>query len=289
MSTDNPRRVASPSLVVDCQVHVWAENSPDRPWPDRGGNLRHRPISADALINDMDREGVDRAILVPPVFEGDRNEVAIAAAQAYPDRFAVMGRLNLTAADAPERLMRWTMTPGLLGIRQSFALPEHRAQLLDGSTDWFWSAAEDAGLPVYVFCPGLFDPVGRIAPRHPRLRLVICHLGLAPQAGFRELVQTVASLSTLSRHPNIAVTASALPCHAGEPFPFKCLAEPLKRVLNDFGSDRVFWGSDLTRLPCSYHEAVQYLPQLGILSEADLDCVMGNALIKWVGWPSPHR
>jgi hypothetical protein len=34
---------------------------------------------------------------------------------------------------------------------------------------------------------------------------------------------------------------------------------------------------------------VHYLPQLGILSEADLDGVMGKALIKWVGWPSPHR
>jgi predicted TIM-barrel fold metal-dependent hydrolase len=235
----------------------------------------------------MDREGVDRAILVPPVFEGDRNEIALAAARDYPDRFAVMGRLNIIAPDAPERLQHWTASPGLIGIRQSFFLPEHRAQLLDGSTDWFWSAAQAAALPVYVFCPGLFGPIGEIARNHPRLRLVICHLGLAPEANLNDLRMTVEALSGLARHPNIAVTASALPCHAGESFPFPCLADPLKRVVRDFGAERVFWGSDLTRLPCTYHHAVHYLRRLGILSASELDLVMGGALTDWVGWPSP--
>ncbi len=33
----------------------------------------------------MGKAGVDRAILVPPSWEGDRNDVALEAAQAHPD------------------------------------------------------------------------------------------------------------------------------------------------------------------------------------------------------------
>jgi hypothetical protein len=38
---------------------------------------------------------VSRIVLVPPSWEGDRNDLAVDAARSYPDRFAVMGRLAL--------------------------------------------------------------------------------------------------------------------------------------------------------------------------------------------------
>jgi uncharacterized protein YyaL (SSP411 family) len=83
-----------PLSIVDAQVHIWAESTPERPWPARHAPHRPVPITAESLLADMAEAGVQRAVLVPPSWEGERNDVCLAAAQAYPDRFAVMGRLD---------------------------------------------------------------------------------------------------------------------------------------------------------------------------------------------------
>ena len=51
----------------------------------------------------MAAAGVDRAVIVPPSWEGDRNDLALAAAQAHPDKFAVMGRPPLDRAQTRTR------------------------------------------------------------------------------------------------------------------------------------------------------------------------------------------
>ena len=81
-------------LIVDAQVHTWAAHTPERPWPSDIEPHRPVPFSTDDLLKDMNEAGVDRAVLVPPSWEGARNELALAAAQAHPDRFAVMGRIR---------------------------------------------------------------------------------------------------------------------------------------------------------------------------------------------------
>jgi hypothetical protein len=43
----------------------------------------------------MNEAGVDRVVIVPPSWEGERNDYALEAASKYPDRFAVMGRWRL--------------------------------------------------------------------------------------------------------------------------------------------------------------------------------------------------
>jgi predicted TIM-barrel fold metal-dependent hydrolase len=83
-------------LIVDTQVHIWAADTPERPWPKRHQPHRAEPFGKDELLREMGKAGVDRAIIVPPSWEGERNDLALAAAAAHPDRFAVMGRLDQT-------------------------------------------------------------------------------------------------------------------------------------------------------------------------------------------------
>ena len=80
--------------IIDSQVHIWANSTPERPWPDRHKPHRPEPITAESLINEMNSAGVDKAILVPPSWEGERNDICIEAARKYPDKYAVMGRLD---------------------------------------------------------------------------------------------------------------------------------------------------------------------------------------------------
>jgi hypothetical protein len=44
------------------------------------------------------------------------------------------------------------------------------AWLSNGTADWFWPAAEKAGIPVMFLAPGNLPTFARIAERHPRRR-----------------------------------------------------------------------------------------------------------------------
>jgi predicted TIM-barrel fold metal-dependent hydrolase len=73
--------------VVDTQVHIWSAEDP-------GAALAHRPtlLGQDELPRDMDAADVDHGIIVPPLWEGGRNDLAMEVALLHPDRFAVIGR-----------------------------------------------------------------------------------------------------------------------------------------------------------------------------------------------------
>src|SRR5258705_11110388 len=80
--------------IVDSKVHLWAGESPSRPWPAGRAAEAQKPyqILKETLLFQMDLAGVRRMVLVPPSWEGDRNDMALEAARTYPDCFAVMGR-----------------------------------------------------------------------------------------------------------------------------------------------------------------------------------------------------
>src|SRR3954470_23573357 len=96
-------------LIVDSQVHTWAPSTPARPYEMFGEPQRPVPFTNDDLLKEMDQAGVDRAALGPPGGKGGgRNDLALAAARAHPDRFAVMVRIPLdTLATSPGALAGW--------------------------------------------------------------------------------------------------------------------------------------------------------------------------------------
>ena len=69
---------------VDSQVHIWSADTPDRPWPPGRAHEAQKPypISKEALLFEMDLAGVRRIVLVPPSWEGDRNDLALEIALA---------------------------------------------------------------------------------------------------------------------------------------------------------------------------------------------------------------
>jgi predicted TIM-barrel fold metal-dependent hydrolase len=93
----------------------------------------------------------------------------------------------------------------------------------------------------------------------------------------------------LARYANVAVKLTGLPGHSAEAYPFRDIHEPIRRVLDAFGPERCFWGTDLTRLTCSYRQAVTlFTEELPWLTGEPLRLVMGEALCRWVDWiPAP--
>jgi L-fuconolactonase len=276
-------------LIADAQVHIWAANTPQRPWPARHKPHRETPLEKDELLREMDTAGVDRVVLVPPSWEGERNDVALAAASAHPQRFAIMGRIDPEASGAREAVAGWRKRPGALGLRFTFHRPGLAEQLTEGRADWVWAAAEEQGIPVMVLVMhGMMPLIDAIAARHPGLKLVMDHLGLPSNTAGEDPFRDLDKLLALARRPNVAAKASALPCFARDAYPYRSLHPHLKRVYDAFGPRRMFWGTDMSRLPCTYRQAItMFTEETPWLTAHDKEWIMGRGLCEWLGWKLP--
>jgi predicted TIM-barrel fold metal-dependent hydrolase len=273
-------------IIIDSQVHVWPPDRPDRRLGP--GHDERTPYSYEQLLADMDRAGVDRAVLVPPSIDRNRNDYALEAVRKYPDRFAVMGKVDLQRGGGKDVLKGWRDQPGMLGVRLTFHRDADRPWLSDGTADWFWPEAAFHDIPVMVHAPERLAEIGEIAERYPELRVIIDHMGFARATMDDAAGPAVERLNALAQYPNVFVKVSALPAFSTEPYPFKNLHEPLRRVIEAFGARRAFWGSDITRVPksCSYRQVVtQFTEELDFLSADDLDWIMGRGLAECLRWP----
>jgi L-fuconolactonase len=276
-------------MIIDAQVHIWAPETPEKPYATGNASEPHRPLPLghEELLTEMDGAGVNRCVLVPPTWEADRNDTSLEAARLHPDRFAVMGRLKIDAPESRALMATWKNQPHMLGIRMVFNRGRSRAWLDDGTTDWFWHAAERYDIPVMAFAPGAVPKLHAIAERHSGLRMIIDHMGLSTALRGKPLDSAVDDLIKMARLPNVAVKVSALPCYVDEGYPFPTLHPLIRRVVDAFGAQRCFWGTDLSHLPCSYQQAVTlFTEELDFLSTTDKEWIMGRAIAAWLNWPS---
>jgi predicted TIM-barrel fold metal-dependent hydrolase len=266
-------------LIVDSQIHIWSSGTP---------NPAHRQVSsysAEEALRDMDAAGVDAAVLHPPGWDPDSNQVAIEAARRYPERFAVLGHFPLDRPESRGLVARWKDQPGMLGLRFTFLQPHQRSWPTDGTMDWLWPEAAKAGLPVGLAAGAFLPALAPIAMRHPDVKLIIDHMGRpagrTDDAAFADL----AELLTLSQYENIAVKLSGAPSYSSHPYPYRNIHPYLKQIFDAFGPQRCFWGTDITRMPCSWQECVtMFTEELPWLAGNDLELVMGRALCDWIGW-----
>ncbi len=274
-------------MIIDAQVHIWADNSPERQWPEAGQAGRtavpHRipAYGAHELLADMDAAGIDRAVIVPPSWEGERNDVAAAAHAAFPQRLAFMGRLDVRSAGAGEELARIAATPGALGVRLLVG-GDIAVEDLAG-LDWLWGGLADAGLSVMLAPRGNFEAIAGLAQRHAKLRITIDHLGAFAHRKGDEAFAAVERMLPLAALGNVAVKASAMPDYSALGPPYADVEPHVRRVFNAFGASRVFFGSDITRLPLGYGDLLAMFDSFAWLRGRERELVLGEAVRGWLG------
>jgi predicted TIM-barrel fold metal-dependent hydrolase len=273
-------------VIVDAQVHLWKANTPDRPWlPNRVAQLPE-PFTVEQLVPMMDEAGVDRAVIVPPSWEGDRNDCAIDAVRRYPERFAIMGRIPVNDPTAAKLLPDWKKQPGMRGIRLTFHPPQWR-WLSDGSVDWFWPLAEKYGLPV-MFYGAPMPHFANVAERYPQLAMIADHLGVTGDTvNEGKLTEGVKETAALAKYPNVSVKLSTTPFYSSESYPFRDMTVHIRRLFDAFGPRRCYWGTDLTN---SFHKATyrqritHFTETLDFLSNEDKGWIMGRAILARLNW-----
>jgi uncharacterized protein len=198
-------------------------------------------------------------------------------AMLYPHKPGMARSLNDWAADFAAR------TPDCLHSATFFAEPSAAADVgraleqgarvfkchvqvgdfdpNDPLLDEAWGRLAEAGVPVVTHCgsgpvPGRYTgpgPVARLLARHPRLRLVVAHLGMPEYAEF---------LAIADRHHSVLLdTTLAFTPFIDDAFaPFPPAELPRLRDLGD----RVLLGTDFPNIPHSYPDALESLERAGL-------------------------
>ena len=268
--------------IIDAQIHLWGTGLPS--------NMAHRrgtSFTAEAIAM-MDEAGVDAAVIHPPGWDPGSTELALKAVEDYPERFAILNSLPLDQAQSEPKIAKLRQTPGMLGLRYTFLSNPERQMLESGGLDWLWAGCEAAGVPVAALATDSLATFGRIAERHPGLRITIDHLG--GRGGNTTLKDAAAmvhmpDLLALAKYPNVAVKATGAPGYSSEAYPFPAMHAFLRQIYDAFGPARMFWGTDITKMPCSWRECIRmFTEELPWLSGEDQRLVMGQAVCDWWGW-----
>jgi predicted TIM-barrel fold metal-dependent hydrolase len=267
-------------LIVDSQVHLW--NNGKMP-------AHHRQVptySKDDLIREMDEAGVDAALICPPTaLDIGTNDLAMDAARQHPDRLAVMGWFELDDPKSRDVLKTWKDRPNNYGARWAMMHQHQRGWWKDGTLDWLWPAAEEAGVPLAFLVRDNMSEFGEVAARHPGLKLIVDHLGRITGPTDEACFATLPEMLALAKYPNVAVKASGAPSYSSEAYPSRNIHTYLRQIFDAFGPARMFWGTDVTRMPYSYRQCVtMFTEQMPWLTGRDLELVMGRALCDWIGW-----
>ncbi|PYM28012.1 MAG: amidohydrolase [Candidatus Rokuibacteriota bacterium] len=273
-------------LIVDAQVHIWSSGKPT--------NANHRQVAAftkDDLLKEMDEAGVHAAVIHPPAsWDPNSNELAVEAARRHPDRLAILGNFPLDRPESRNLIDTWKQRPGMLGLRFVFLQPHQKTWPTDGTIDWLWPAAERAQLPVALLAGTFLPKVAQVAERHPRLKLIIDHLGRSSGTKDDAAWTSLPEMLALAKYPNVAIKATGAPSYSSEPYPYRNIHGHLKAIYEAFGPARMFWGTDITRMPCSWRQCVtMFTEELPWLKGRDLELVMGRAVCDWLGWNLPAR
>jgi predicted TIM-barrel fold metal-dependent hydrolase len=265
-------------LIVDAQIHIWTGHKPT--------NVNHRQITdytAADVLKEMDEGGVDAAVIHPPGWDPNSNALAVEAAVKHPGRLSILANFPLDRPESRTAIDGLKGKPGVLGLRFALLQPHQQTWLTDGSLDWLWPAAERAGFPVALLGGDLLRAVGQIAQRHPGLKLIIDHFG-RPDKTWSNLAELVGT----ARFPNVALKATGAPSYSGEPYPHRDVHGHIRKLYDAFGPERMFWGTDITRMPCSWKQCVtMFTEELPWLSAQDKELIMGRALCRWLGWRLP--
>jgi len=232
-------------MIIDTHVHIVAPDQkryPRKLAPDN--NAWVIDMASDTMLGLMDQAGIDRALLVQAhsAYEYDNNYVADVA-MMYPLRFVSVCIVNPAQADAPEQLTYWVKERGVQGLRLFPAAEREPRWLDDPATFPLWERAAQLAIPVCVCLR--FRQLARlrsVIERYPQVLVALDHLG-APRLDGGPPYENAAPLFDLVKLPNVYLKFSSLNLYAAAQGK-STAREFFGRLLEEFGAQRVMWGSN---------------------------------------------
>ena len=272
--------------TIDCQVHAYERNRPERPW--NGFLQGPDEVTGDDMVAAMDAVSVDGALLVSPfTLYGYDPSYALDVYAKHPGRFALIRPFDPQSETIADEMAEWTGKTGVVGARLMLANQPFEAD--HPGFNSILAAGAQAGVPVNVMSSGKLPILRELARRNPNTQIVVDHVGLAqpfeppaPAEPFADL-DNVLSLAELD---NVAIKISGACTLSHEPFPYPDIWEPLVKIFNAFGFDRCMWGTDWTRAVrlLTYEQGVESFRVTDRLSDSERSTLMGGTLARIYNW-----
>lgn len=253
-----------PSQLIDIHPHIVSKDTVRYPVTPIGGTRsewsKERSATLEELIAAMDAGGVDKAAIVhSSTTYGFNNDYVVDAVAQYPKRFTGVFSVNVTQADAAERMRYW-YGKGMTGMRiyaRGSTIKEAWLALDDPRTFPAWECASELGISVATNMhgtgPGL-EQIKSTLRRFPKVKLLIDHLG-RPPAEDGPPYEAAKEYYTLADFPNVYLkfTPSALKTIIKGKADTDTL---MPKLVSVFGANRIAWGSNFPASPGSMGDIV---------------------------------
>jgi predicted TIM-barrel fold metal-dependent hydrolase len=288
-------------MLLDSHTHAWGPASRDHPWVNGplldlvDGFDVHTVYTADRLLQDMDRSGVDEAVVVGyPICEWTDNWYTERVVTEH-DRLHGIVMLDPFADGAADELRRAMAVDGVLGFRLGAACPyDAMWETFDPSVAWlrdaieeteFWEAALETDAAVQILAHHTqFDQVLELVETYPELDYLFDHFAHAGPETPPES-EAFAPVADLADYDGVAVKLSEVQHRSEDLFPYSDMHDHVRWLLDTFGRERVVWGSDFPNVSdeASYSEAIHWLGHVGGISEKDREWIQGRSFERHLG------
>lgn len=273
-------------MIIDSHCHAWAywPYQPPVPDPETRGD-------ASQLLNEMDLNGIDRAMVVCAQIEHNpANNAYIAAHVArHPARLCMLADLDSEwsptyhTPGAAQRLEQIAQQWPVVGFTHYLRKGDD-AEWLNSSAgrDLLRVAAEYRLIVSLSSNPDQQPAIRRAAEAFPAIPFLIHHMGYV-RLGSGTLAENVRQVCASARLPNIYIKLSGFAYTSAVEwdYPYKDIQWVVRTEFEHFGAQRMCWGSDypVVRFFMTYRQALEaFRTHCDFVSAEEKEWILGATL-----------
>ncbi len=275
-------------MVVDAHLHVW-RSVPDHPQPSATIVSPCSDVPVELLRQYMGEHGVDKAVLVQPLYPGEDNSYVSDSAAADPSQLAAVCYVDPRREGADQLLRYWVRERGCSGLRIRPSVPGEEATFGQASSHPVWEAARELGVAINLLMQLEHIPaLAGLAERFPQVPILIDHMA-SPDVTAGTGSPAFEDLLNLRRFPQVSVKVSGYYYHSDQGWPYRDCHSFFKALYDAYGAKRLIWGSDFPHviLKSSYASVLALQERFyTYLSSTELAAIMGGNA-EAVYWSPP--
>jgi len=236
------------SPVVDTHMHVWTNDVARFPFAHPyDSNFKPPPVAGtvEMLLGEMDPNAIDYSVLVQVIYYGWDNAYVAHCVKLHPQRFRAQGLIDPTDPQVANKLEYWMREHRLTGMRFSPIYYQGRDEWLNSDSHHrLWKKAEELkAIFNFFIAANQLAKLESMLAKYPGVKVVIDHLARVDLAA-SDPAREVAQLTRLARYPNVWVKVSELSIVSpAKKYPYADTYSWVKQVYDDFGPDRLLWGT----------------------------------------------
>ena len=231
-------------MRIDAHQHFWLMQAREGQWPPASLTAIYRDFQPQDLIPLLADTHMDGTVVVQSLPSEADTDYLLSLASQHAFILGVVGWVDLLSPEAPERIRRFAANPCFKGVRPMLQSEADDNWICQPALTPAIAALQANGLSFdALVLPRQLPGLLQFARRHPELPIVIDHAA-KPEIALQQWDEWAADMTSLATCPNVFCKMSGLLTEAGIYTDTRHLAPYVDLVLQQFGAQRVMWGSD---------------------------------------------